>query len=72
METCENCKGSGRVTCPDCDGLGEVEQFCGRRNCSNEEAAEEAGKFEDVICERCNGWGELECSECAGEGVNEV
>jgi len=43
----------GVRVCPDCDGRGTVEVFCGNPGCSNERAAHEAGEFETRICEEC-------------------
>lgn len=71
-ETCELCGGSGLITCPACQGAGEIEVFCGNPNCTNEQAAEEAGKFKTVLCPDCDGWEDTECPECAGSGGCEI
>jgi len=61
-ETCETCHGtgstgSGEVTCPQCNGSGQVTQMAG------------AMKF-SLTCPRCNGSGKLRnaCPTCGGDG----
>ena len=65
---CERCNGTGWIECPTCDGQGEVEVFCGRVGCSNEEAAYEAGRFRDEVCGTCYGDKEVLCPDCNGAG----
>jgi len=62
QETCPTCHGQahtgGPITCPECNGSGQVTQMGGRM------------KF-NIPCPRCNGTGRTsnECPTCRGEGV---
>ena len=69
METCENCGGDGaedcpncdkgKVECPDCDGMGELEDGEDCFNCSG---------TGEVECSICDGEGTFECDYCDGKG----
>ena len=62
QEVCPTCHGQahtgGPVTCPECNGTGQVTQMGGRM------------KF-NIPCPRCNGTGRIssDCATCHGEGV---
>jgi len=62
QETCPTCHGQahtgGPMTCPECNGAGQVTQMGGRM------------KF-NIPCPRCNGTGRTsnECPTCRGEGT---
>jgi molecular chaperone DnaJ len=62
QETCPTCHGQahtgGIVTCPECNGSGQVTQMGGRM------------KF-NITCPRCNGSGRIsnDCPTCRGEGT---
>ncbi|HEX4286715.1 MAG TPA: J domain-containing protein [Terracidiphilus sp.] len=62
QETCPTCHGQahtgGPMTCPECNGSGQVTQMGGRM------------KF-NIPCPRCNGTGRVsnDCSTCHGEGT---
>jgi len=62
QETCPTCHGQahtgGPMTCPECNGSGQVTQMGGRM------------KF-NIPCPRCNGTGRVsnECPTCRGEGT---
>lgn len=62
QETCPTCHGQahtgGPMTCPECNGTGQVTQMGGRM------------KF-NIQCPRCNGTGRTshDCPTCHGEGV---
>jgi molecular chaperone DnaJ len=64
QEVCPTCHGQahtgGPVTCPECNGSGQVTQMGGRM------------KF-NIPCPRCNGTGRIsnDCPTCRGEGVVE-
>jgi molecular chaperone DnaJ len=62
LDTCEVCRGTGstgggEVTCPECQGTGQVSQMAG------------AMRF-NLACPRCEGKGKLynACPACGGEG----
>lgn len=62
LEPCAQCRGTGvsgggTVTCPECQGTGNVQQMAG------------AMKF-SLSCQKCGGTGRLKnvCSACRGEG----
>jgi molecular chaperone DnaJ len=62
QEVCPSCHGQahtgGPITCPECNGTGQVTQMGGRM------------KF-NIPCPRCNGTGRIsnDCPTCHGEGV---
>ncbi|HET6168600.1 MAG TPA: DnaJ C-terminal domain-containing protein, partial [Terracidiphilus sp.] len=62
LETCPTCHGQahtgGPITCPECNGTGQVTQMGGRM------------KF-NIPCPRCGGSGRIsnDCPTCHGEGV---
>ena len=62
QEVCPTCHGQahtgGPITCPECNGAGQVTQMGGRM------------KF-NIACPRCNGSGRIsnDCATCHGEGV---
>jgi molecular chaperone DnaJ len=64
QETCPTCHGQahtgGPMTCPECNGTGQVTQMGGRM------------KF-NIPCPRCNGTGRIsnDCPTCHGDGVVE-
>lgn len=54
MATCNECKGSGGVKCPNCDGKGKV--YTGMFRTNTEE------------CKLCHGSGRKKCGVCNGKG----
>lgn len=55
IQTCTNCNGTGKITCPSCSGL-QI-NIPGRI----------ALGF-PMPCEECNGKGKIICSTCKGTG----
>lgn len=53
VRICSNCAGSGKYTCPTCNGVGG-------RNLPN-------GNY--LICQSCAGYGKITCPYCDGEGT---
>jgi DnaJ-class molecular chaperone len=56
MLLCNHCHGSGFATCPECDGLGHVQELRG------------SGELEDHVCSECNGRRSARCDACGGIG----
>jgi DnaJ-class molecular chaperone len=56
MLPCNECHGSGLATCPQCDGLGYVEEVRG------------SGEMESHACGRCHGRKSARCDTCGGIG----
>ncbi len=62
---CQNCRGTGRIKCPDCDGTGR-EQY--------EEGYYASGveRIRTVACPECRGTGQISCPDCEGTGKVEI
>jgi len=58
-DTCEYCKGTGRVKCVFCNGDGKVPKRAGGRARAGAEMAR---------CETCYGDGGFQCAMCKGSG----
>jgi len=59
VEMCNQCWGTGKVTCDWCHGDGwywESPLF---------------GEPRKVVCKKCDGTGKVECPKCKGEGLVE-
>jgi len=80
VRKCSYCKGTGcnqsapfrpeqnsKTSCPDCDGLGFIDEHCNACNGSGE------GMSSDTLCRKCGGMGvEMsECETCRGSGETE-
>lgn len=63
--TCQNCRGTGKIKCPDCDGTGR-EQY--------EEGYYASGveRIRTVACPECRGTGQISCPDCEGIGKVEI
>lgn len=61
---CSNCSGTGKVTCPTCDGDGKI------RNTSYIPILSEISTLANdwQTCPNCHGSGEKKCSRCNGTG----
>jgi DnaJ-class molecular chaperone len=56
MLLCNDCHGSGFATCPECDGLGRVQEV------------RESGETDSHACGECHGRRATRCSACGGIG----
>ena len=61
--SCRSCNGSGRITCPACNGMGTEKQVC--NVCGG------SGQYQGNVCNTCNGSGIITatCSYCNGAGT---
>jgi DnaJ-class molecular chaperone len=73
-EKCDDCEGTGRIECKECEGKGTLEKDCEECDgeghlgtgtqcleCGGEGSVEES-------CAECDGQGEVECETCQGTG----
>ena len=64
MSQCIDCRGTGEITCPTCDGKGEI------RNTSYFPGLSEISTIADdwQECPSCDGSGKKTCPRCDGSG----
>jgi hypothetical protein len=71
---CSVCHGTGRQTCPTCNGSGSIQTTCPLCNGSGVFQGAVCPKCNGsgtvaVVCPQCNGVGDINCRNCGGSGI---
>ncbi len=71
-KACIACQGDGWVTCPECNGRGQITTQKQVRTGTNAVTGMPIYVLRPVTdnCPRCNGTGKLRCPTCQGEGID--
>jgi len=65
---CDDCQGTGEVTCGRCEGKGNLVVEC--EECHGDGCARcDSNGTLQVECHDCNGSGMAECDDCEGKGM---